>query len=261
MNDKALPIYHYAIVRILGNDLIPRHGKGQTIANLRFTLMHETAFPHCKKLWIVNRIVNEDDEMAVIRLLEQHNQTYIRIPFETEGYDLRWTRYEKLHYIIKLNHARNRALEEGRKLAKWIFPFDSNVFVTDDGWQNITFYMENLSNRLFKVTMYRIRESNDEVFNFDPKNYDRQEPQVAVHRDLFDTFDQSIAYANGNKEEFLFRFPKAPYLDYVIRLNDFTHGHLNEHRRDIRLRSIPILTDMVDSRLTGRDSLVPPNTF
>jgi len=252
----ALP-YSYAIVRILGNDLPPRHGKGQTLSNLQFTLEHETAFADCKKLWLVNRIVDKEDEQAVIRLLEEHGQTYIHIPFETDNYDLGWTRYEKLHYIIKLNHARNRALEEGRKLAKWIFPFDSNVFVTDDGWKNITFYMDNLSNKLFKVVMYRIRESNNEVFNFDPKNYDKQEPQVAVHCDNFDIFDESIAYANGNKEEFLFRFPKAPYLEYVIRLNDHTGGHLNEHRREIRMRSVPILVDLVDHQLTGKPPQVP----
>jgi hypothetical protein len=216
-------------------------------------LENETDFPDCKKLWLVNRIVDKKDEQAVIRLLKEHDQTYIHIPFETDHYDLSWTLYQKLHYIIKLNHARNRALEEGRKLAKWVFPFDSNVFVTDDGWKNITIYLDNLSNRLFKVMMYRIRESNTEVFDFDPKNYDRQEPQVAVHRENFDIFDESLAYADGNKEEFLFRFPKAPYLEYAIRLNDFTQGHQNEHRRDIRMRSVPILVNLVDSQLTSHN--------
>jgi hypothetical protein len=244
--------FTYAIVRILGNDLLPRHGKGQTLSNLQFTLNHETAFDDCKKLWLVNRIVDKDDEQAVIRLLQEQGQAYIHIPFETEHYDLGWTRYQKLHYIIKLNHARNLALAEGRKLAKWIFPFDSNVFVTDDGWKNITFYLDNLSNKLFKVMMYRIRQSNDEVFDFDPGNYDKQEPQVALHFENFDIFDESIAYANGNKEEFLFRFPKAPYLEYVIRLNDLTGGHQNEHRREIRMRSIPKLVELVDAQLADK---------
>jgi hypothetical protein len=249
MTTATLPTYTYAIVRILGNDLEPRHGKGQTLTNLRFTLEHETAFDDCKKLWLVNRIVNKADEQAVIGLLEEHHQSFVHIPFETDHYDLNWTHYKKLHYIIKLNHVRNRALSEGRKLAKWVFPFDGNVFVTDAGWKNITYYMDNLSNKVFRIMMYRIRESNTEVFGFDPKNYERQEPQVAIHCDNFDIFDESIAYANGNKEEFLFRFPKAPCLEYVIRLNDFTHGHLNEHRHDLRMRSVPILVDLVDSQI------------
>lgn len=249
MND---PRFRYAIVRILGNDLLPRHGKGQTLTNLQFTLDHESAFDNCKKIWLVNRIVDKDDEHSIIQLLRERGQTYVHIPFETDNYDLGWTRYQKLHYIIKLNHARNRALAEGRKLATWVFPFDSNVFITDKGWKNITFYLDNLNNKLFKVIMYRIRQSNDEVFDFNPGNYDRQEPQVAVHCENFGIFDESIAYANGNKEEFLFRFPNAPYLEYVIRLNDFTGGYLNEHRREIRMRSIPKLVELVDTQIADK---------
>lgn len=250
----APPQYDYALVRILGNDLEPRHGKGQTLTNLLFTLENETAFEHCKKLWLVNRIVDPKAEQSIIALLEQFGQTYIRIPFETDDYDLGWTSYQKVRYIIKLNHARNRAMEEGRKLARWIFPFDSNIFVTDAGWKNLTFYLENLSNKVCKIAMYRVRESNDEVHHFDTKDYDRQESQVAIRNENFDTFDESIAYANGNKEEFLHRFPKAPYLEYVIRLNDHTRGYINEQRNDIRMRSIPILIDLVDRQLIAEQS-------
>lgn len=257
MTGSAHPPYEFAIVRILGNDLYPRHGEGQTFTNLQFTLQHETSFDRCKKLWLVNRIVDPEAEQRIIELLEQYDQTYIRIPFETEGYDLSWTSYQKTHYIIKLNHARNFAIREGRKWAKWIFPFDSNIFVTDAGWKNIAFYLDNLNNKVYKVSMYRVRETNDEVWDFAPENYDRQESQVVVRHDNFDVFDESIAYANGNKEEFLLRFPKSPYLEYVIRLNDQTHGYLNEQRNELRMRSIPIFVSLVDKQvmtLTATDN-------
>ena len=153
--------------------------------------------------------------------------------------------------------ARNFAIREGRKWAKWIFPFDSNIFVTDAGWKNIAFYLDNLNNKVYKVSMYRVRETNDEVWDFAPENYDRQESQVVVRHDNFDVFDESIAYANGNKEEFLLRFPKSPYLEYVIRLNDQTHGYLNEQRNELRMRSIPIFVSLVDKQvmtLTATDN-------
>jgi len=242
--------FTYSIIRILGNDLVPRHGVGQTIANLQFTLENESDFANCKKLWLVNRIIDKDCEMAVISLLEKYNQTFQVLPFETEHYEMSWTRYEKLRYIVKLNNARNLAVSEGRKLSKWIFPLDGNVFIPDGGWKNITFYLDNLSNKLFKITMYRINHSNDEVFTFDPKKYTNQEPQVILRCDNFDAFDESLAYANSNKEEFLLRFPHAPYLNYVIRLNDFTQGYINDNRRDSRLKAIPIIVSMVDARVT-----------
>jgi len=238
--------YAYSIIRILGNDLVPRHGVGQTLANLKFTLENESDFANCKKLWLVNRIIDKECEMAVISLLDKHNQTYKVLPFETVHYQLSWTRYEKLRYIVKLNNARNFAVSEGRRLSKWIFPLDGNVFIPDEGWKNITFYLDNLSNKLFKITMHRINYSNDEVFTFDPKKYESQEPQVIFRDDNFDAFDENLAYANSNKEVFLLRFPHTPYLNYVIRLNDFTQGYNNDLRREIRLKAIPIVVSLVD---------------
>ncbi len=242
--------FEYSIIRILGNDLVPRHGAGQTLTNLKFTLENESDFANCKKVWLVNRIIDKEYEKAVISLLEKHNQTFQVLPFETEQYQMSWTRYEKLRYIVKLNNARNFAISEGRKLSKWIFPLDGNVFIPDDGWKNITFYLDNLSNKLFKITMYRINHSNDEVFTFDPKKYTNQEPQVILRSDNFDAFDENLAYANSNKEEFLLRFPHAPYLNYVIRLNDFTQGYINDLRRETRLKAIPIIVSLVDEMVT-----------
>jgi hypothetical protein len=246
MDSEEMKPYAYSIIRILGNDLVPRHGVGQTLANLKFTLENESDFANCKKLWLVNRIIDKECEMAVISLLDKHNQTYKVLPFETEHYQLSWTRYEKLRYIVKLNNARNFAVSEGRRLSKWIFPLDGNVFIPDEGWKNITFYLDNLSNKLFKITMHRINYSNDEVFTFDPKKYESQEPQVIFRDDNFDAFDENLAYANSNKEEFLLRFPHTPYLNYVIRLNDFTQGYNNDLRREIRLKAIPIVVSLVD---------------
>ncbi|MDA9121208.1 hypothetical protein N9J52_04165 [Flavobacteriales bacterium] len=246
--------FEYAIVRILGNDLIPRHGEGQTLSNLLFTLENEPDFENCKKLWLVNRIVNKQDETAVIKLLDQHQQTYIHIPFETDNYKLEWTKYEKLRYIIKLNNARNMAIIEGRKLAKWVFPLDGNIFIDQNGWNGISLYLQNLNNKLFKLMMYRIKDNNTEVFNFSPKDYDKQEPQVIVCQDCNETFNEDLAYANGNKEEFLYRFPTAPCLEYVIRLNDHTQGYITEKRWDSRIKAIPIIVNTVDQIVIKAES-------
>src|SRR5690554_3566160 len=45
------------LYRIVGNDLYPRHAKGQSRENLRFVLENEPDFDACEKIWILNRIV------------------------------------------------------------------------------------------------------------------------------------------------------------------------------------------------------------
>lgn len=55
-SDAAAP--EFALYRIIGNDLPPRHAVGQTRANLRFLLTEEPDLPGCRKIFIVNRISN-----------------------------------------------------------------------------------------------------------------------------------------------------------------------------------------------------------
>ena len=35
------------------------------------------------------------------------------------------------------NGARNAALREGRRRAKWVLPWDGNCFVTEEGWAEL----------------------------------------------------------------------------------------------------------------------------
>ena len=76
----------FVLYRILGNDLPPRHGKGQTRTNLALILAHEPAFENCEKRWIVNRIFDAEEEALILDLLDRSGQIYTRIPFDLEAY-------------------------------------------------------------------------------------------------------------------------------------------------------------------------------
>ena len=56
----------FMLVRIIGNDLEPRHRKGQSFDNALFILNNEPACEGCEKFWIVNRIVDADEEARII---------------------------------------------------------------------------------------------------------------------------------------------------------------------------------------------------
>ena len=76
----------FVLYRILGNDLPPRHEMGQTVKNLRFILENEPPLPNVDKRWVVNRIIDPEQEAAILALLQKHEQPYLHIPFVLEDY-------------------------------------------------------------------------------------------------------------------------------------------------------------------------------
>ncbi|CAG8563501.1 10930_t:CDS:2 [Paraglomus brasilianum] len=82
------------LYRVLGNDLPPRHKAGQILQNVRFILNNEPKFPNTRKVWLLNRIVDEEYENALIQLLNSYEQEYLRIPFEISEYQKKDFRLE-----------------------------------------------------------------------------------------------------------------------------------------------------------------------
>ena len=129
----------FVLYRIIGNDLYPRHSKGQSLENVRFILENETNFENCEKR-------------------KEHGQSYLHIVFDWDEYRrapwnfesfpqpaffLRGS-YEKMNeyeqalaeaqlrrhknnYVMNNNGARNVALRDGRGCAKWVLPWDGSL--------------------------------------------------------------------------------------------------------------------------------------
>ncbi|KAK9702355.1 hypothetical protein K7432_011286, partial [Basidiobolus ranarum] len=228
-----------AFYRILGNDLPPRHKPGQTLNNVRFILENEVQFPNTEKWWIVNRIVDPEQEAAILKLLESHNQQYIRIPFEEEEYIKRDFRYEdfpiqdffrsdefsalgnmgklrvidytyhdKNLYVMNNNGGRNFALTHGKKSkAKWILPFDGNCFFTETSFNEITHRLKQLgdNHKYFIVPMARVLNNTELLENPRVKPVASQEPQIIFRYDSTETFNMQMRYGRRPKLELLWR--------------------------------------------------------
>lgn len=226
----------FVLYRILGNDLPPRHKAGQTLDNLRFMLDHEPQFENCEKRWVVNRIVNPDQENPILQMLEQHDQPYLRIPFELDEYRLcDWdfetfprpdfflngpyaeiTEYDqqraeahvrrhKNRYAINNNGARNAALRDGRDRAKWVLPWDGNCFLTAGAWDEIVEGVKSAPYlKYFTVPMARTLDNTDLLQDgYHPEAAD--EPQILFRKDATEEFDEQFPYGRRPKVELFLR--------------------------------------------------------
>lgn len=97
-----------AIYRIIGNDLPPRHQKGQSVRNLRFMLSHESDFSFIRedsrsygvqieKYYVLNRITDDQAREDMAALFVEFGvppERVLNIPFEWHEYAKRGLRWD-----------------------------------------------------------------------------------------------------------------------------------------------------------------------
>ncbi|WP_051075152.1 alginate lyase family protein [Thioalkalivibrio sp. ARh3] len=226
----------FALYRVIGNDLWPRHRVGQSRENVAWILEHEPELPGCEKRWVVNRIVDPLEEEAILRLLEEAGQEYVHIPFRWEEYrtvgwdvcgvparfapgsrgfnqlsDLMQGRVlmrlyrHKNNYVMNNNGARNAALEDGRQRAAWVLPWDGNCFVTGEAWNEIVEGIHARPDRPYHIVPMARITRNEDLLDGDFRPEANEEPQIIFRQDSRESFDESFYYGHRPKVELLWR--------------------------------------------------------
>ncbi|MCG6941974.1 MAG: alginate lyase family protein [Thiohalocapsa sp.] len=226
----------FVLYRIIGNDLYPRHAIGQSRTNVEFILRHEPKLERCTRRWILNRIVDQDEEDRIVALLEAHGETYLRLPFSWLEYDRsewdwsclprpdflyrnvarrlceeEWKQIYTALYrqknllLMNNNGARNVALNDGRNKAKWILPWDGNCFLTESGWESLLQAVDAAPHAKFFVVPMHRAQSHDEVLSAGFVPNPTEEPQLVFRRDTVSTFDERIPYGRRPKVDLLWR--------------------------------------------------------
>ncbi|MDN2584210.1 hypothetical protein [Aquibium sp. ELW1220] len=225
----------FAVIRILGNDLLPRHAHDQTLQNLRFILDNEPELDNCRKLYVINRLFSPGREREIIAMLETFGARYVRIPFSGDEYAATgWSvsgfdtpgffesdRFERLsqhlqthariwacsnqvRYAMNVNGARNVALQWGATLADWTVPLDSNCIFDRSAFDALAdscAERPDLPCRI--VPMLRVSENAD-FFRADLPVHE-EEPQLALHRFAGESFDPAFPYGLEDKSHLLKR--------------------------------------------------------
>ena len=228
--------HRFVLYRIIGNDLEPRHARGQSRDNVRFILENEPRLGGCEKRWIINRIVNADEHAAIVALLEQYDQQYIDLPFNHDEYaSVGWDfqglpfagftyseDYQQLNaaerdrltmrlyrhknnYVMHNNAARNLALAEGRQQADWVLPWDGNCFVTAKAWEEIRRDIQaKFWWRYHVVPMARITD-NQQLIEAGFRPQANEEPQLIFRSDATACFNEAHPYGRRPKVELFWR--------------------------------------------------------
>jgi Alginate lyase len=225
----------FVLYRIIGNDLYPRHQKGQSYDNVRFILENEPQLANCEKRWVVNRIFDPEQETSILKMLDEREQTYIRLAFDWNEYArVPWNfesfpqsafflrgafagmdeydqilaetqlRRHKNNYVMNNNGARNVALRDGRGRAKWVLPWDGNCYLTKTAWEDmVAAITERPYFKYFVVPMARITDNECLLDSCRPEA--KEEPQIVFRRDAREEFNESFPYGRRPKVELLWR--------------------------------------------------------
>lgn len=199
----------FALVRVLGNDLVPMHAPTQTIDNLAFTLQNEPALEDCDKHFVLNRIVDSARETVLRAALSDAGVIVHCIPFEPAAYRRCRSFLEKMHYVTNNNPARNYALEAGRRTADYVLPFDGQMYFTARAWRSFADTVAGSAQaQVFVVPMYRVTANHallSAAVDEDPGALEAAEPQLAFARDASERFDPGIPYGLAPKVDLLLR--------------------------------------------------------
>ena len=125
----------YALVRIIGNDLVPRVKAGNSLENLKYIVENEYPFDNTEKCFVVNRIVDPEVECRIVEYLEKAGQRYLVLPVDT--YSIEAPLEDKYKAIIDINVTRNDVLSFFKNDFDVVLPLDGNCFFRLDGWMRL----------------------------------------------------------------------------------------------------------------------------
>ncbi len=226
------------LIRILGNDLPGLHGPNQTLNNLEFTLKHESKFPETDKLFMINRIADLKLKKQLTCLLDRYNMKYIDIPFNVDKFkklpiigsspahfktlpnrEKEIILYQHNLFLINNNGSRNEALAYGKKMGyTWIFPLDSNSFLTDYQYKVILDKIHhNPKLEYLIIPQKRLNEArlpNECLLNRQLREklivLPNREGQIGFKTTSQYTYNKRIPYGMGPKKELLNAIIRTP---------------------------------------------------
>lgn len=196
-------MHKFCIVRIVGNENPPRDLPGSRLRSLEFILLNEPNFADTTKLYVLNRLVDQDYRRSVIDMLEAYQQPFYEIPFPAAKLRAApdMSHADMNLEVIGINSARNTGIAVGHAVADYAIIFDGDCFFDLTGWNEFIDTVERTPSHYYSIPTLRIK----------PEQYQTQldrnytEPMPVFHRDSLERFDVTRLFGNCDKLELLHR--------------------------------------------------------
>jgi hypothetical protein len=195
----------YVLLRVIGNELMPRDSQGSKIATLSFILNNE-ATELCDKIWVLNHIIDDEYRESIKNLLTKFRQRFFEIPFSRSEYLKLNNWSDKVRYAININQARNYGIKICQKNYSFTFCLDQDCFFTEQLLSSIISRIEedqvkNMTRKYYGIIMKRILNGCLENIDLIPD----QEPNVIFRYDANEYFNEQLFFGQGDKVELLKR--------------------------------------------------------
>ena len=221
----------YTISRIIGNDLPPLHSKDQTINNLKYIIKNEELNSCFVRIWILNRIIDQEKLIKIKSILANYNEKFYEIHYNPN--DLNKCNIRNIHhsdiifnseyslsifpeetkfkllnqfiknqnsYLINNNGARNLALKIGRSYkTKWNLVFDGNIYIPKKHIQMMIANMQDFNTDYLIFPMARSKNFQ-EIESSSNLDY-CEEPQIAFNKKCKEKFNSKYVYGAKPKIE------------------------------------------------------------
>lgn len=217
----------FSIVRVIGNDLPPRHSVNQSIDNLRRILSYEPNIPGVVKIWILNRIVCQEKLSILFELINSAGYTCVTLPYSHQTYldlprnsfvsdlvspfarrkKLRrdiYSRRFRLLYITNVNAARNLAISLGHLYSTWALPLDGNCMFTNDGLSQLVNTVARACSHFHYLVIPLVRDPSRASLALSDLIL-AEEPQIGFHQESCCRFNENFFYGRRDKAELLKR--------------------------------------------------------
>ncbi len=121
----------FAVYRILGNDMWPLHGVGQTRSNAMYAIRNEPAPPSgIEMFWVINHIVNVTERALLVQDLKKLNANILFVNHSLTMIHCLSSKSARLLFAQSLNSVRNACIAHAASIGvDWVLPFDGNQFL------------------------------------------------------------------------------------------------------------------------------------
>lgn len=228
------PSGRVTLARIIGNDLWPRHAQGQALRNLAVILRDEPDLPGCRKLFVLNRIVEPAMQAEAEAMVRARGHEVLVLPFVPADYaalacDTRdfggdghfnspafaaqsanararerlWACATKVRYVMNVNGARNAALDAAQARGDWGAVLDGSCFVSAAAWYRLRADIAGPPALRYLIIPMQRLTANDAAGTALAQPNRIEEPQIAFHPRAAGRFDPLYPYGMRDKAALL----------------------------------------------------------